>query len=133
PLPSFVDLEFTIKTPVLSRKCYSISTLIRQKDKNIFIKEEKINFPKYWKSLTVNCVLKDLSVGEHTVRIVVMDEAGHLSNETEFEDSMDTITFSVLVSKGLVIGLSVGGSFILIATLILIWFKIIKKKRMIKK
>ncbi|MHA1809026.1 MAG: hypothetical protein ACTSYH_01795, partial [Candidatus Heimdallarchaeaceae archaeon] len=62
-----------------------------------------------------------------------MDEAGHLSNETEFEDSMDTITFSVLVSKGLVIGLSVGGSFILIATLILIWFKIIKKKRMIKK
>ncbi|MHA1347198.1 MAG: aryl-sulfate sulfotransferase [Candidatus Heimdallarchaeaceae archaeon] len=100
---------------------------------NEIIKEEKINFPKYWKSLTVNCVLKDLSVGEHTVRIVVMDEAGHLSNETEFEDSMDTITFSVLVSKGLVIGLSVGGSFILIATLILIWFKIIKKKRMIKK
>ena len=43
PLPSFVDLEFTIKTPVLSLKCYSLSVLIRQKDKSIFI----ISDPKF--------------------------------------------------------------------------------------
>lgn len=94
-------------------------------------KEEEITFPKYWKPLTVSFVLEDLSVGEHTVEIVVTDEAGHLSNETEFDDSNDTLTFSVHLSKGLVIGLSVGGSAILVATLILIWFKIFKKKRML--
>jgi len=43
PLPSLVNPEFTIKTPVLSLKCYSISTLIRQKDKSIFI--NMIYFP----------------------------------------------------------------------------------------
>ena len=96
-------------------------------------KEEEITFPKYWKSLTVSCILEDLSVGEHTVEIVVMDEAGHLSNETEFDDSSDSLTFSVLINKGLVIGLSVGGSAIFVVTLTLIWCKIIKKTRLPKK
>ena len=95
-------------------------------------KEEEITFPKYWKPLTVSFVLEDLSVGEHTVEIVVTDEAGHLSNETEFDDSSDSLTFSVLINKGLVIGLSVGGSAIFVVTLTLIWFKIIKKTRMPK-
>ena len=96
-------------------------------------KEEEFTFPKYWKPLTVSFVLEDLSVGKHTVEIVVMDEAGHLSNETEFDDSSDSLTFSVLINKGLVIGLSVGGSAIFVVTLTLIWFKIIKKTRMPKK
>ncbi len=95
-------------------------------------KEEEFTFPKYWKPLTVSFVLEDLSVGEHTVEIVVTDEAGHLSNETEFDDSSDSLTFSVLINKGLVIGLSVGGSAIFVVTLTLIWFKIIKKTRMPK-
>ena len=95
-------------------------------------KEEEITFPKYWKPLTVSFVLEDLSVGKHTVEIVVTDEAGHLSNETEFDDSSDSLTFSVLINKGLVIGLSVGGSAIFVVTLTLIWFKIIKKTRMPK-
>ncbi len=96
-------------------------------------KEEEITFPKYWKPLTVSYVLEDLSIGEHTVEIVVMDESGHLSNETEFDDSSDILTFNVFLSKGLVVGLSVGGSVIFVATLTLIWFKIIKKKRTPKK
>lgn len=96
-------------------------------------KEEEITFPKYWKHLTVNYVLENLTVGEHVVEIVVMDEAGHLSNETEFDNSIGTLTFSAFMSKGLVIGLSVGGSIILVTTLITIWLKIFRKKRIFTK
>jgi len=96
-------------------------------------KEEEITFPKYWKPLTVSCVLEGLSVGEHTVEIVVMDEAGHLSNETEFNNSIGTLTFNVFMPKGFVICLSVGGSIVLVAILTIIWIKIFRRKRMFTK
>ena len=96
-------------------------------------KEEEITFPKYWKPLTVNYGSEKLTAGEHTIEIVVMDEAGHLSNETEFNNSTGTLTFNVFMPKGFVIGLSVGGSIVLVATLVIIWVKIFRRKRLFTK
>ncbi|MCE7741911.1 MAG: hypothetical protein GOP50_05590 [Candidatus Heimdallarchaeota archaeon] len=93
-----------------------------------------IEFPRYWQNTTVRYNISETELGEHEVSLVVSDEAGHLSNDTDRYSSTGSISYRTLRKTGLVIGLSVGlGVSILAGVIVLVWFKFVKKKSIFKR
>ena len=78
--------------------------------------------------------MDEITAGTHNISLIVSDEAGHLSNESERFSSTGSLIFKDIKNKALVLGLSLGISgFILVSGGIFVWFKVFKKKQIFKK
>ncbi len=98
------------------------------------VESGNMNFPRYWQDSKIRYNISETELGEHEIVLVVADEGGHLSNETDLYSSTGSISFRVVRRTGLVIGLSVGlGVPIFIGTTIFIWFRFFAKKPLFKK
>ncbi len=75
------------------------------------LRENKsIVFPKYWLNTTVNYLLNDTAPGRYTITIVVEDEGGHLSTDSEFYNGIGTIEFKIKSNVGLILGITLGST-----------------------
>ena len=97
------------------------------------IEKGEISFPRFWKPTTIKYYFDTYSPGEYSIELVVFDESYHPSNSTKFYDSHEKITIYVKKIVGLTSGYFFDISEILSATLIVIWFKEVKRKRLSRK
>ena len=100
----------------------------------VTVETGQIVFPRFWQSLQIQYSVDEITAGTHNISLIVSDEAGHLSNESERFSSTGSLIFKDIKNKALVLGLSLGISgFILVSGGIFVWFKVLKKKQIFKK
>ncbi len=94
------------------------------------VESEQITFPRFWQPTKIRYSLENIDEDAQEITLVVEDEAGHLSNDTDKYNSIGTL--SLQQSKiGLIIGLSVGGTtFLALITYVVLR---ISKKKLISK
>ena len=51
---------------------------------NSLVKKGPIEFPRFWQSSTIRYYTTELDLQQHNISLIVGDEAGHLSNESQF-------------------------------------------------
>ena len=91
----------------------------------------EIVFPRYWKSTQHRYYLDALPEGELNISLVVSDEGGHLSNDSEIFNSQGPVSLNKNFGRNMTIGFTLGGSTIL--SIIVIWMRFVKKKTFFKK
>ena len=67
-----------------------------------------IDFPKYWKPTTKSFHLDESYKDIQEISLVVADEGGHLSNESDLYSSTGKLSFKSYPSLALILGLSIG-------------------------
>ena len=99
---------------------------------NVTVDTGQIEFPLFWQSTQIQYVVDEITAGNHIISLVVADEAGHLSNESDRYSSSGIIYFKNIKNRALKLGLSIGipSSVILVGAITLI---ILKKKNIIGK
>ncbi len=116
------DVWYNFRSKTIFQGKYYISI-----DGNL-VETGDVNFPKYWQATQIKFYVNESLTGEHEIELVVADEAGHLSNESDRYSSTGILTFKISKRIELIIGLSVGlGSLILICSFIFVRIKIFKK------
>jgi len=100
---------------------------------DVTVETGQIVFPQFWQSAQIQYSVDEITAGSHNITLVVADEAGHLSNESERFSSTGSIIFNNLNKKALKIGLSVGipSSAVLIGVAVLVFY--LRKKKKIRK
>lgn len=100
---------------------------------DVTVETGHIVFPRFWQSAQIQYSVDEITAGSHNITLVVADEAGHLSNESERFSSTGSIIFNNLNRKALKIGLSVGipSSVVLIGVAVLVFY--LRKKKKIRK
>ncbi len=100
---------------------------------DVTVETGQIVFPWFWQSAQIQYSVDEITAGSHNITLVVADEAGHLSNESERFSSTGSIIFNNLNKKALKIGLSVGipSSAVLIGVAVLVFY--LRKKKKIRK
>jgi hypothetical protein len=100
----------------------------------VTVETGQIILPRFWQSVQIQYSVDEITAGTHNISLIVSDEAGHLSNESEKFSSTGSLIFKDINNKALVLGLSLGISgFILASGGIFVWFKFLKKKQIFKK
>ncbi|OLS30295.1 MAG: hypothetical protein HeimAB125_19650 [Candidatus Heimdallarchaeota archaeon AB_125] len=99
----------------------------------VTVETGQLDFPRYWQSTQVQYEVDEITAGTHNISLIVADEAGHLSNESDRFSSTGTFTFKGIAKKSLKLGLSIGipSSTLLIAFVVLFIF--LNKKGYLKK
>ncbi len=99
----------------------------------VAVETGQIEFPLFWQSTQVQYLVDELTAGSHNISLIVSDEAGHLSNESDRYSSTGSIIITKLIGKSLIFGLSIGipSSVLFIALTILFIF--LKKKGFLKR
>jgi hypothetical protein len=94
------------------------------------VEKGEINFLKYWKPVEITYHLKETYSDLQEISLVVSDEGGHLSNETDRYTSIGSLSFKKDTRTSLIIGLSVGLVLpIIVASVITLWLRFSPKKR----
>jgi len=86
-------------------------------------------YPRFWDptQITYNISLEELD--DHEIELIVSDEAGHLSNETDRFNPIGVISPVPSIRFKVILGLSIGlGVPTLASILFAIWWRLIKKK-----
>lgn len=91
---------------------------------NQTVENGEIEFPLFWQSKSLRYYVDELPEGEYDISLVVADERGHMSNETEFFISP---VLETPIRRGLIIGLSLGGGSLAVSAIV-IWLKYVQKK-----
>ncbi len=91
------------------------------------VESDTIIFPKYWHPKTIRYILPEVVDGKHKISIVVADEGGHLSLDSDFYDGEGTTTFRLKLKLELVFGLSLGIGVPVISASVFVWLKFFKK------
>jgi len=93
-----------------------------------------LEFPKYWLPTTISYHLNDSFSGDHDITLVVSDEGGHLSNETDRYSSTGKLSFKTTPRIALILGLSLGlGIPTLSGIIAIVWIKLFSKKILFKR
>ncbi len=93
-----------------------------------------IDFPKYWLPTQISLYLNESFSGDHEVSLVVSDEGGHLSNESDRYSSTGSLVFKTSSNLGLILGLSIGiGTSSIVGISTFIWIRYFPKKPKIEK
>ncbi|MCE7741914.1 MAG: hypothetical protein GOP50_05605 [Candidatus Heimdallarchaeota archaeon] len=93
------------------------------------VETDQITFPRYWQSTNVRYYLNDTDDEIEEISLVVEDEAGHLSNDTDKYSSVGTL--NIKKSRiALILGTSIGGA-IFLGVLTYISIRFFKKKKRI--
>ena len=92
-----------------------------------------IKFPKYWEGTKVRYNISPTDYVENEVSLVVSDEAGHLSNETDRYEPLGKISPVKVKPIGLILGLSIGlGVPVLSVMIVFVWLRFVLKKPILK-
>ncbi|MCE7741907.1 MAG: hypothetical protein GOP50_05570 [Candidatus Heimdallarchaeota archaeon] len=101
---------------------------------NSLVENGTIELPRFWKSTKVRHNISPTDYAEHKVSLVISDEAGHLSNETDRYEPIGTISHESVGRIGLVLGLSLGlGIPSLSGIIAVIWKRLSPHKSFFKK
>ncbi|GAH35703.1 unnamed protein product, partial [marine sediment metagenome] len=95
---------------------------------NQLVENKNITFPKYWEPLKVKYYLEEITDGLHQISIVVADEGGHLSIDSEFYENIGSIKFRIGQKIELILGLSLGIGVPVLFVAFFIWVKYLRKK-----
>ena len=93
---------------------------------NQLMERGNITFPRYWKTAEVEYTIEGLSSGKHEISLIVCDEGGHFSNESEFYTG--GFEFRINYSLGFILGISFGVGVPVIATASVLGVKNFRKK-----
>ncbi|MHA1446431.1 MAG: aryl-sulfate sulfotransferase [Candidatus Heimdallarchaeaceae archaeon] len=96
---------------------------------NQLVENKNITFPKYWEPLKVKYYLGEITDGLHQISIVVADEGGHLSIDSEFYENIGSIKFRIGQKIELILGLSLGIGVPVLFVSFFIWVKYLRKKK----
>ena len=96
---------------------------------NQTLEDGEIEFPYFWQATQVRYYMDELPGGEHDISLVVSDEGGHLSNESEISNYPGSINLN---RRGLILGLSIGGGSSSLFTIV-IYLKYFRKKSLFRK
>ena len=91
------------------------------------VESGNITFPRYWQSTDVEYAIEGLSLGKHEISLIVQDEGGHFSNESEFYNG--GFIFKIELSLGAIIGISLGVGALVSTAAIILRRMYLRKKR----
>ncbi len=97
---------------------------------NQIVKSDNITFPKYWESMQINYTAENLKPGKHEISLIVKDDQGHFSNDSDFYTG--GFEFKIKQSVGVVIGIGLGVGIPIVATTVFIGRKYIRKRSKIE-
>jgi hypothetical protein len=99
----------------------------------VTVETGQIEFPRYWQSTLIQYEIDEITAASHNISLVVADEAGHLSNESDRFSSSGVFTFHKVADTSLKLGLIIGipTSSVVAASVILVLF--LRKKGFLKK
>ncbi len=88
------------------------------------VEYDTLTFPRFWQPIKIKYFIDISELELHEIALVVSDEAGHLSNETDLYSSSGSLYLKPLNKRSLIIGLSVSAAAIsTIGIGVLVWFR----------
>ncbi|MHA1200740.1 MAG: hypothetical protein ACTSQF_15580, partial [Candidatus Heimdallarchaeaceae archaeon] len=93
------------------------------------VETNPLTFPRYWQSTKVRYYLNDTESEVDEISLVVEDEAGHRSNDTDKYSSIGTLNLKK-IRIAIILGSSIGGT-ITFGVLTYISIRFLKKKKRI--
>ncbi|MCE7740812.1 MAG: hypothetical protein GOP50_00005, partial [Candidatus Heimdallarchaeota archaeon] len=102
---------------------------------NSLVENGTIEFPRFWKSTKVRYNISPTDYAENEVSLIVSDEAGHLSNETDRYEPIGSLSSENVKIIGIsIIGVAAGVLVALLSFAVyVVWRKLIKKKPLFKR
>ena len=93
-----------------------------------------IDFPKYWQPKHISYQINETDSDIEQISLVVEDEGGHFSNESDRYSSTGKLVFNFDSKLGLILGLTIGlGVPVLIGIIAILWIKTGLKKLILRK